>query len=102
MVIGHIIPNELLILNSIIHLAERNSTDLHIGEILIYEVMRQRLSGNRNLIGLMVESNLEEGNQAVHAPRTALRYGVSVTDPCISWETTERLLRQTFTAVAKS
>jgi 3-deoxy-7-phosphoheptulonate synthase len=56
-------------------------------------VVRQRASGNRALIGLMVESNLEEGSQPFPKDRSALRYGVSVTDACIGWEMTERMLR---------
>ncbi|KEA54142.1 phospho-2-dehydro-3-deoxyheptonate aldolase [Mangrovibacter sp. MFB070] len=48
--------------------------------------------GNRSIIGLMIESNLFEGNQSSEQPRNEMKYGVSVTDACISWETTEALL----------
>ena len=41
----------------------------------------------------MIESNLAAGNQQITADPTALRYGVSITDECMGWETTERLLR---------
>ena len=41
----------------------------------------------------MVESYLSEGNQPFPQPIEQLRYGVSITDACISWETTERMLR---------
>ena len=41
----------------------------------------------------MVESYLFDGNQPVGGEPSALRYGVSVTDACVSWETTERILR---------
>jgi 3-deoxy-7-phosphoheptulonate synthase len=41
----------------------------------------------------MLESNLEEGNQPVSSDRRKLRYGVSVTDACIDWKATEKLLR---------
>ena len=57
------------------------------------DLLAQRVAGNQNLIGMMVESNLEEGNQKIPKDRSQLRYGVSVTDPCVSWETTERMLR---------
>ncbi len=50
--------------------------------------------GNRSIIGLMIESHLHEGNQSSEQPRSAMKYGVSVTDACISWETTEALLRE--------
>jgi 3-deoxy-7-phosphoheptulonate synthase len=56
-------------------------------------VIQQRVEGARSLIGLMVESNLIEGNQPIPTDLKALRYGVSITDSCISWETTERMLR---------
>ena len=49
--------------------------------------------GNRSIIGLMLESNIHEGNQSSEQPRSEMRYGVSVTDACINWETTESLLR---------
>lgn len=55
-------------------------------------VLEQRLKGNDRLIGLMLESYLGEGNQPIASPEK-LKYGISITDACISWETTERLLR---------
>ncbi|MCX8958110.1 3-deoxy-7-phosphoheptulonate synthase [Erwinia psidii] len=50
--------------------------------------------GNRSIIGLMLESHLHEGNQSSEQPRSEMHYGVSVTDACINWETTESLLRE--------
>ena len=55
---------------------------------------RRSKDGNRSIIGLMIESNIHEGNQSSEQPREAMKYGVSVTDACISWETTEALLRE--------
>ena len=55
-------------------------------------VIDQYIAGNDALIGLMLESNLHEGNQKFSGDLAALQYGVSITDECISWETTERLL----------
>jgi 3-deoxy-7-phosphoheptulonate synthase len=55
-------------------------------------VIDQYIAGNDALIGLMLESNLFEGNQKFNGDLAALKYGVSITDECISWETTERLL----------
>ena len=60
------------------------------------DLVQQRVAGNRDLIGMMVESNLEEGNQKVPEDRTQLRYGVSITDACINWQTTERMVRQAY------
>ena len=56
-------------------------------------VIGQRISGTKSLIGLMVESHLHEGNQPIPKKASDLRYGVSITDPCVGWETTERMLR---------
>jgi 3-deoxy-7-phosphoheptulonate synthase len=55
-------------------------------------VIEQRAAGNTALTGIMVESNLEEGSQAIPRDGGKLRYGVSVTDACIDWATTERML----------
>ena len=62
-------------------------------EVVWNDLVQQRVGGNQHLIGMMVESNLEAGTQKIPADRTQLRYGVSVTDPCVDWETTERMLR---------
>ncbi len=56
-------------------------------------VLRQRLHGNKAIIGMLVESNLEAGNQPLTADLSRLRYGVSVTDACVDWPATERMLR---------
>ena len=56
-------------------------------------VIDQRVTGSSALIGLMIESYLQEGNQQVSANLADLQYGVSITDACVSWETTERMLR---------
>jgi 3-deoxy-7-phosphoheptulonate synthase len=58
-----------------------------------HSVIEQRVSGTKSLIGLMVESHLNEGNQPIPKNKADLRYGVSITDSCIGWETTERMLR---------
>jgi 3-deoxy-7-phosphoheptulonate synthase len=56
-------------------------------------VIQQRIEGAYSLIGMMVESNLHEGNQPIPQNLKALRHGVSITDSCIGWETTGRMLR---------
>ena len=57
-------------------------------------VVEQRVAGTRSLIGLMVESYLEEGTQPFpKGDPASLRYGVSITDACLSWEATARMLR---------
>lgn len=56
-------------------------------------VIEQRVGGTKSLIGLMVESHLNEGNQPIPQNKCDLKYGVSITDSCVGWETTERMLR---------
>ena len=55
-------------------------------------LVEQVRSGNRAIMGMMLESNIGAGNQALSKDRAALKYGVSVTDPCIDWASTERCL----------
>jgi 3-deoxy-7-phosphoheptulonate synthase len=57
------------------------------------DIARQRHAGSRAIIGLMLESHLHAGNQALVDGPGALRYGVSITDACIDWATTEALLK---------
>jgi 3-deoxy-7-phosphoheptulonate synthase len=61
--------------------------------LVVENVANQILEGNTSIIGLMIESNLRSGNQAIPANLDELQYGVSVTDGCIDWESTERCLR---------
>ena len=63
-------------------------------------ILKQRLAGNTAIMGLMVESNLHAGNQKIPHELSQLRYGVSVTDACVGWETTERMLRRAHTELA--
>ncbi|WP_330961946.1 3-deoxy-7-phosphoheptulonate synthase [Photobacterium sp. 53610] len=58
------------------------------------DVIHQIREGNRSVIGLMLESHLNEGNQSADLDRSDMAYGVSITDACINWEDTESLLRQ--------
>jgi 3-deoxy-7-phosphoheptulonate synthase len=70
-----------------------NSMKKYQGQaIVMRSVIDQYIAGNDALIGFMLESNLFEGNQKFSGDLKTLKYGVSITDGCISWETTERLL----------
>ncbi len=62
--------------------------------LVVENVGNQVLEGNQSLVGLMIESNIHAGNQSIPANLDDLDYGVSVTDGCIDWETTEQCLRQ--------
>lgn len=71
-----------------------NSKKNHRAQAMVWQdVINQRIDGNDALIGLMLESNLFEGNQKNKGDLAAMKYGVSITDACISWETTEHLIR---------
>ncbi len=63
-------------------------------------LIAQISAGNRSIMGAMVESNLEAGNQPFPQPKETLRYGVSITDGCIDWPTTEKLIRELHAALA--
>ncbi|MEA5580816.1 3-deoxy-7-phosphoheptulonate synthase [Nodularia harveyana UHCC-0300] len=59
---------------------------------VLENVIAQMADGNTSLVGVMLESNLYEGNQPMAAKREDLKYGVSVTDKCISWDETEKII----------
>lgn len=65
-------------------------------EVVWKSIMDQRISGNKNLIGLMLESNLNAGNQELVEDISKLKYGVSITDACINWLETENLLEHSY------
>lgn len=62
--------------------------------LVMKDVMHQIREGNQSIVGLMIESNIEAGNQAIPADLAQLRYGCSVTDACVGWETTEDMIRK--------
>jgi 3-deoxy-7-phosphoheptulonate synthase len=57
------------------------------------DVVNQVRLGNQSLVGMMVESNLVAGNQAIPEDLSQLKYGCSVTDACVDWESTEKMIR---------
>jgi 3-deoxy-7-phosphoheptulonate synthase len=56
---------------------------------VLEDVARQILAGNQSIIGLMIESHLKFGNQPIPQNLKELKYGVSITDACLDWESTE-------------
>lgn len=58
------------------------------------DILRQRVAGNRGIIGAMLESFLVAGNQPLRLPGGDLAYGQSITDQCIDWPTTEALVME--------
>jgi len=77
----------------IVDCSHANSHKKYQGQAIVWRnVIDQIVNGSESIIGLMLESNLHEGNQKYTGDKSALKYGVSITDECISWETTEELL----------
>jgi 3-deoxy-7-phosphoheptulonate synthase len=68
---------------------------------VLRELLAQIGAGNTSIMGAMIESNLLAGSQAFPQPPEKLRRGVSITDPCIDWATTEALVREVHAALAR-
>lgn len=62
---------------------------------VFHDVLKQSIH-NKSIIGAMLESNLFSGNQKFPQAKDKLQYGVSITDGCIDWESTEKLLRDAY------
>ena len=60
---------------------------------MLRDVVHQIREDNRSIVGVMVESFIEAGNQPIPEDLAKLRYGCSVTDACVSWDTTVEMLR---------
>jgi 3-deoxy-7-phosphoheptulonate synthase len=62
---------------------------------VLENVIGQVVDGNQSIIGFMLESHLKSGNQKIKEDLSQLEYGVSITDACIDWQTTEDVLIKT-------
>lgn len=81
--------------NIMVDCSHANSNkDHNLQPLVMDNVANQIVEGNRSIIGLMVESHLNGGNQKLSANRDEMAYGVSVTDACIDWQTTEKSILQ--------
>ena len=69
--------------------------------MVMHGVLDQIAAGNHSISGVMIESNLEAGSQSIPADHSRFKYGVSITDDCIDWKTTERLLRDSHKQLKK-
>jgi 3-deoxy-7-phosphoheptulonate synthase len=67
---------------------------------VLHALLAQIAAGNTSILGAMLESNLQAGNQPFPQPKDKLRHGVSITDGCIDWSTTEKLVREIHAALA--
>ncbi|HEY8330499.1 MAG TPA: 3-deoxy-7-phosphoheptulonate synthase [Pseudomonas sp.] len=80
--------------NIMVDCSHANSNkDPALQPLVMENVANQILEGNNSIIGLMVESNLGWGSQSIPKNLCELKYGVSVTDACIDWDSTEKTLR---------
>ncbi|WP_272684408.1 3-deoxy-7-phosphoheptulonate synthase [Providencia sp. PROV141] len=62
--------------------------------LVVDSIIEQIINGNESITGIMLESHINEGNQTSEQARDLMKYGVSVTDACINWQTTETVLRK--------
>ncbi len=80
--------------NIVIDCSHANSgKDPALQPLVAENVANQIVEGNRSIVGLMLESNLGWGNQKLSEDLAAMDYGVSITDACMDWATTEKVLR---------
>lgn len=79
-----------------------SNRDYKMQPMVWQDVINQRMDGNEAIIGLMIESNLFEGSQIIAGPPSELKYGISITDACVSWETTEKMILSTFEHMKES
>jgi 3-deoxy-7-phosphoheptulonate synthase len=71
-----------------------NSSKQHAKQEEVWlNLISQRVEGSDPLIGVMIESHLLEGNQPIPKNLADLQYGISLTDACLGWDVTERMLR---------
>ena len=71
-----------------------SNKDFNLQPIVAHSSIDQVIDYNHSIIGFMLESNIEEGNQQIPEDLSELKYGVSLTDACMNWETTEALLSE--------
>ena len=80
-------------LNVVVDCSHGNSNKDHTRQHIAFEdVLTQRLEGNANLVGVMLESNIHAGAQKLGPDPSTLDYGISITDSCIGWDETVDLL----------
>jgi 3-deoxy-7-phosphoheptulonate synthase len=69
-----------------------SNKDYKLQASVLENVIQQIIDGNTSIVGMMLESNLYEGNQSIPSDLEQLKYGVSVTDKCIDWQETEKII----------
>ena len=88
--------------NIVVDCSHGNSNkDPGVQPLVAENCVTQILDGNRSIVGLMLESHLKEGNQPIPKDLSTLEYGVSITDPCMDWQSSETLLLKLHAALEK-
>ena len=81
--------------NIVIDCSHANSLkDPALQPLVMSDCVHQIREGNQSIVGLMIESNIEGGNQPIPEDLSQLKYGCSVTDACVDWPTTETMIRK--------
>ena len=81
--------------NIMVDCSHANSNkDPELQPLVLENITQQILEGNQSIIGVMLESHLNPGSQKLTDDKSALQYGVSITDGCIGWDTTESCLKE--------
>lgn len=76
-----------------------NSGSDHTRQEQVWNTILAEHRAHPSLVGMMIESHLHEGKQPIPADLSQLKYGVSITDACVGWETTERMLQHAYAAL---
>ena len=87
--------------NLVIDCSHENSDKDPANQAKVFKYcIEQRLKGHKSIVGMMLESNINWGNQKIPQDLSTLKYGVSITDACIDWETTEKIIRDATKALS--
>ncbi len=88
--------------NLVVDCSHANSNkDYRLQPLVMADCVNQIVEGNRSIVGLMIESNLHPGNQPIPKDLSQLKHGVSVTDACVDWETTQRMILEAHDRLAE-
>ncbi len=95
----HLLEEKGLLSRVMVDFSHANSQKKYKNQLKVGENIGNQIEqGSERIFGVMIESHLNEGSQKV-GPLDTLEYGVSITDACIGWEDTERLIRSLATSV---
>ena len=84
-----------------VDMSHANSSKDHNKQMLVCDSLSHQIEeGNHQIVGVMVESNIEAGRQDINSDKSKLTYGQSITDACIGWDDTEHVIEKLSAAVA--